>query len=809
MKNQGPLLNIAVGEKADTRKPWRNIEYTWDGLVSRLGQVTRTKETEATYADMPRPVRGRIKDVGGYVGGYLANGKRNPRSVTLRSIVTLDVDSAALNAVEIVAEALPYAYVLHSTHSHTEEAPRYRLILPLDRSVSAAEYVPIARRIAEYIGLEMFDETGYQPFRLMFWPSCCADGKFVLEEGHGEYVPTDLILDTYVDWQDASSWPTSKAQAEHIKLGIEKQADPLGKHGVIGAFCRTYDIHEAIDTFLANEYSAVARGGDRPERYSYSHGSTAGGLVTYDDKFAYSNHGTDPASGLCCNAYDLVRIHKFGDLDNVGIKRSMAAMDAMAYEDPGTAKTLASEQLASVQDMFGDIEVPSQPDGAEPSSEGAVADAAEWMSTMKMIKDKYVASASNLRIIFENDPRLAATLKRNLFDSFPYIFPGNPWRLGLEKPERVRDVDYSGLRAYIEIVYGISSSAKVDDAMKLALEVNAFHPVRDYLEGALEAYDGGDRISSLLPKYLGTEASTYTSEAMRTWMMAGVARIFNPGCKFEMVLTLVGAQGVGKSTFFSALAGEWFSDTFTTFKGQTAFESLMGNWIIEMGELSAMNKSTVEAAKQFIASVCDNFRPAYGRTIEAYPRQCIFGATTNEDEFLNDPTGNRRFLPMYVNLDNAECSPFDLVDDPEIVRQLWGEAVKSYRAGGRLYLIGEAHKQHLGAQERHSTIDGRLGVVMEYLDMHVPSGWDDLDLPSRRMYFESYGTYDVPDGSYQRQYITAVEVWTEAFKNPQEAFDKIRSREVNTILKQIHSWIATGKSRKIGRYGKQRYYERK
>jgi predicted P-loop ATPase len=798
------LLNVAIGEKADTAKPWKNTEFTWPQFAKLLREAKRTPETEAQYAAMERPVRGKVKDVGGYVGGYLADGKRNPRSVTLRSMVTLDMDSAAYDAVGLVAEALPYAYVLHSTHSHTVSEPRYRLILPLDRAVTATEYVPIARRLAQYIGLEMFDETGYQPFRLMFWPSCSSDATYVYVEGEGEPVPTDLILDTYVDWKDVSSWPTSKAFAEHVKLGIERQADPLDKPGVIGAFCRTYNIHEAIEKFLADKYTALeGREAGEPERYTYVFGSAAGGLIVYDDKFTYSHHGTDPTSNLCCNAYDLVRIHLFGDLDSGrDNKRSMAAMNALAYDDTDTSKTLAAEQLASVRDMFGDLGgVPSGDDGED-------ADAIEWMSTLTMVKGKYVASAANLKIIFQNDPKLAHTLKRNEFDSFSYIFPGNPWRTGLKDKDRVRDVDFAGLRSYIEIVYGISSSAKVDDARKLALEANSFHPVRDYLNAAADAYDGKARIKTLLPKYMGTETSIYTHQAMMVWMTAAVARIFNPGCKFDMVLTLVGPQESHKSTFFAALAGEWFSDTFTTFRGQTAFESLMGNWIVEMGELSAMNRTTIEVAKGFIASQRDNFRPAYGHTVESFPRQCVFGATTNIDAFLSDETGNRRFLPVVVNREAAELSPFDLIDNPGDVQQLWGEAVKAYRAGGKLYLTGEAHKQHAAAQERHSATDDRLGAVVEYLEMLLPAGWDDLELPLRRMYIENYGRDATPVGTVVRQHVTALEVWSEAFKNPPEAIDKIKSREVNAILKQVGGWSNTGKSRKFGRYGKQRYYER-
>ena len=202
---------------------------------------------------------------------------------------------APLNHVGLIYSC---AAVLYSTHKHEPDAPRYRLIIPLDRPVMSDEYQAIARKIAGLLGIENFDPTTFQPERLMYWPSTSKDGEYMFQEQDGKFLCADTVLNSYRDWRDSSEWPVSAKVDKIIQRGMAKQGDPLEKNGIVGAFCRSYTISEVIDEYLPKIYESCTVDG----RFTYKEGSTAAGLVVYDDKYAYSHHGTDPISGKLCNA---------------------------------------------------------------------------------------------------------------------------------------------------------------------------------------------------------------------------------------------------------------------------------------------------------------------------------------------------------------------------------------------------------------------------------------------------------------------------------------------------------------------------
>ncbi|WP_457785714.1 phage/plasmid primase, P4 family [Streptococcus uberis] len=295
-----------------TSKTWKNITLTWQELVERLQKPTVTQETFAEYSKMSRAEKGQVKDVGGFVGGWLKQGKRRNENVQSRSLVALDADSPSddfLDKLEILAD---YAYALYSTHSHSKKAAKYRIIIPTDRLMMPDEYEPVARYLANQLGMSNFDDTTYQASRMMFWSSHASDADYEFILNDDKLLSVDSVLDTYPDWKDSSFWPESETHTVRRQHEAKKQGDPLSKKGLIGAFCRTYDIRQAIATFLEGVYVE----GTTDDRYTYVEGSTANGLVIYDDVFAYSHHGTDPVGDTLVNAYDLVRIHKFGDLDS-------------------------------------------------------------------------------------------------------------------------------------------------------------------------------------------------------------------------------------------------------------------------------------------------------------------------------------------------------------------------------------------------------------------------------------------------------------------------------------------------------------
>lgn len=304
-------LRIATGSSRTT-KTWKNVTLTWQELVDRLKKPTVTQETAAEYIKMSRAEKGQAKDVGGFVGGWLKQGKRRNENVQSRSLIALDADSPSkdfLDKLDILAD---YAYVLYSTHSHSKKAAKYRIIIPTDRLMMPDEYEPVARYLANQLGMSNFDDTTYQNVRMMFWPSHSSDAEYVFRFNDEIFLNVNKVLDTYPDWKDSSFWPESETHTVRRQREAKKQGDPLSKKGLIGAFCKTYDIKDAISAFLPEVYAE----GTTDDRYTYVGGSTANGLVIYDRVFAYSHHGTDPVGDTLVNAYDLVRIHKFGDLDS-------------------------------------------------------------------------------------------------------------------------------------------------------------------------------------------------------------------------------------------------------------------------------------------------------------------------------------------------------------------------------------------------------------------------------------------------------------------------------------------------------------
>ena len=307
-KNDELVLSLGTSRK-DTN--WRPVRMHWSDLLKRLSCPKRTAETAEEFAAMPRDQRAEIKDVGGFVGGRVNGGNRKGANVGTRQLLTLDADYGTMELWDAWTAMYAEAACVYSTHSHTPENPRLRFVLPLKREVDREEYEAIARLVASWMGIESFDDTTYQPHRLMYWPSCPKDGEYIFQSQDGPWLDPDEVLAQYVNWHDVSEWPVSSRQKSQLRKHADTQGDPLAKQGIVGAFNRAYSITQAIERFLPGTYTPAGDG-----RYTYVAGHTTGGLVLYDgDTFAYSHHDTDPCSGQLCNAFDLVRIHLYGVQD--------------------------------------------------------------------------------------------------------------------------------------------------------------------------------------------------------------------------------------------------------------------------------------------------------------------------------------------------------------------------------------------------------------------------------------------------------------------------------------------------------------
>ncbi|EJH4458193.1 virulence-associated E family protein [Staphylococcus pseudintermedius] len=779
---------------------WTNHNMAWSDFMQKLSSTVRTKESLLDYNKMSKSEQANVKDVGGFVGGYLKEGKRRAGQVMNRSMLTLDIDYAAQDMVDMLSMFYDFAYCVYSTHKHRDVSPRLRLVVPLKRNVNSDEYEAVGRKVADMVGMDYFDDTTYQPHRLMYWPSTSNDAEFFFAYEDLPLLDPDKVLDEYVNWTDTLEWPTSSREESKTRHLADKQGNPEEKPGIVGAFCRAYSIEEAIQEFIPELYDHHSS-----NRYTYHEGSTSGGLVLYEDgKFAYSHHNTDPVSGLLVNSFDLIRIHLYGAQDedlkaDTPINRmpSFKAMQTKAQNDERVKKQLINDKISSAVDDFDEINT---------------GDDDSWDETLEITsKGTFKASIPNIEIILRNDSNLKGKIAFNEFTKQIECLGKTPWNKDF-KTRQWQDGDDSALRSYIEKIYEIHHSGKTKDAIISVALQNAYHPVRDYLNN-LE-WDKKPRLETLFIKYLGVEDSKVNRTITRKSLTAGVARVMEPGCKFDYMLTLYGPQGVGKSAILKKLGGAWFSDSLVSVTGKEAYEALQGVWIMEMAELAATRKAEVEAIKHFISKQIDRFRVAYGHYIEDFPRQCIFIGTTNKVDFLRDETGGRRFWPMTVNPDKVEVKWSKLTKDE--INQIWAEAKHYYEQGEELYLDPELEEEMRSIQSKHTEESPYLGIIEEFLNTPIPSNWNEMSISERRDFYK-FGDDSISEQSsklVQRDRVCALEIFVECFgKDKGDGRGSMELKKITNALRQLNDWEVydgnkEGKLRFGKDYGLQKAYVR-
>ena len=795
--NYNGHLSIATAFSRQT-KSWHNSDMLWSDFLDKIESTQRTKETVKQYRELPKATQDSIKDVGGFFGGYLTGGKRSNDTILYRQLVTLDIDDGIKDLWGLFTMLYGNAAAMYTTHKHTARNPRYRLMLPLKEAVTSDEYEAIARKIASDIGIDYFDDTSFQPARFMYWPSTSKDGEYLFEYQDGEWMDgKKMLVEAYHNWKDRSEWPYSSRVPKVVKESSKKQGDPTEKPGLVGLFCRAYDIYSAIDTYLPDVYKSEGH-----DRYTYTAGTTSCGLVIYEGgKFAYSNHSTDPAGGHLCNAFDLVRLHLYGERDDrerayakPSDMPSFALMEELCQKDETVKKLRATEKVAEVSNDFGDLDI----DGKD------LEDMLSGLDADK--KGNYLPTLRNYQMIIENDPKLKGCIEYDEFARQVFIKGPLPWRTPSDYYDAFwTNADDSNLRCYLNAEpYGLKASIQnVQDAFDAVMCRHSFHPIREYLNRL--TWDGEERLDSLYIDYFGALDTPLNRAMTRKSFVAAVARVFEPGCKWDYVLTIIGSEGLGKSSLLAKMGGVWFSDSFNSIEGSKGMEQLQRVWILELGELSVYKKAEVEPMKAFITKRVDQFRPAYGRKTEIYPRQCVFFATTNENNFLKGDTGNRRFWPLNTGMQLPKRSIKDL--DEKERDQLWAEAKMRYDNGEKLYLPKDLEKEANRMQSEHGEEDERLGIVSEFVDRRLPPGWEGKSRDERREYFRTYDEGYSATGIYQRNRITAIEVAYECFFERLDDGLKYRTRPINSILKKLEGWKYVGTQR-TKEYGLQRTFER-
>ena len=777
-------LAIAYGNNHQS-KTWVNKTITFDELKERLKVTIRTPESAEEYAKFNKAKRDAVKDHGGFVAGALKGGRRKVDTVELRSMVALDGDRIDKAFLENYETNAPYTSLLYTTHSSTDDDPRVRLVYPLTRDVTPEEFVAVSRYLAQMLGIDYFDECSYLPNQLMYWPSTPSNGSFVFLDVEKEWLDPDDVLAAHPEWTDPTRLPTSSRESRANTTASVKVQDPLDKEGAVGFFNRAFfPIGRAIEKYLSDVYEPT----DNENRWHYIQSSSMAGVeIIEGGKFVYSHHAKDPAYLKLCNAFDLVRIHKFGDDD---VKKSFNAMCELAMQDDEVKRIAMEEKLSQAETDFN-------------VSNG------DWMTRLKYQprSGQLENSVYNLNLILANDPDFRSFAYNEMANRIQVTGP-LPW----ERPEGNqfwRDADTAQLKSIIDIRYLPFSSRNHDVAFTKIADDRHFHPVRDYLD-SLPEWDGIERVEDLFIRYLQADDTPYVRAVTRKTFAAAVARVYVPGIKFDCVPVLDGDQGIGKSTIVKDLVtSEYYSETLslTDMDDKSGAEKLQGFWAVEIGELAGMKKADIEKVKAFLSTCDDKYRPSYGKVVESHPRQCIIIATVNgERGYLRDITGNRRFWIIKLH-QKKQKKTWDFT--PEYRAQFWAEAKEIWKSGEKLYLEGDLLEVAEEAQQSAMEVDERLGMVEEYLNTRLPDDWADMDLFQRRNFLQG-SEFGMPEhkGAVMRTEVSNAEIWCECYGKPLQELKPTDSYSIAALMAQLPNWERTTSIKRQPIYGRQRLYKK-
>lgn len=726
-------LTIKISVSSGNQGRVTNQTMRWIELCSKLAATAWDSVTMEEYLAKPIAWQDKRKNQGYFVGGQFAGGARKLTAISERSLLTFDIDNctpAQLADLEMGFTWLgDYEYMLYSTRKHTKARPRVRVVVPVAQEVKVAQYAPLARIIAQKIDVTMtaVDPVSFRAAQIMYWPSTCKDAEFVHVRNKGKLLDGPTVLRDWGDWTDYSKLPRSPREKD-LREVADKATDPLTKRGIVGAFCRTYDIFGAIEHFLPDVYVPGDLAPEGAERFSYVGGSTTNGAVVYEGgKFLYSYHGTDPVADQLVNAFDLVRIHLYGGKDKPGeddiegggeptkpqdkpsyrafsealasdlavvgqLRDDQYDVDAITADFDAEAVEMDDEDVAnSIKVTFAEELVAK--DFSPDAEAGAIPPPDPGWKDRLEVTDKGIIKNSlhNVALILDNDPRFRGALGYNDFLQEPVLvrrikskqhgYDTGPV-LNRENGDYLTGTVEVVIRCILESPRGQGKtgySLKVadrdmKDAITQVTSAHTFHPVKRYLESC--QWDGTSRVAGVFVEYFHAPNTPYNRAVGHNWMVAAVARIFEPGCKFDFVPIIEGDQGIGKSTGLAVLAGRSrFGELRANFDDVAKLvENMQGNWLMEIPELAQFRRAEVETMKTFFSATMDRVRLAWGRGAKNYYRQTVFAGTTNTKEYLKDPTGARRYWPVIL-------APGKMVDVAGLRRDrdlLWAEAYQLY-----------------------------------------------------------------------------------------------------------------------------------
>ena len=851
-KHDNLIVGWAEGKGKNLAKS-KNRTESWGALKRLLSKPFVTPEFRYQFDKMTKDEQDSLKAINGWISGaQCKDGHRAVKNILPRDLLTIDVDYAPDTILDDITLGLTgighYEACWHSSRRHSPDAPRVRLFMPMKRKVSVDEYVALVRFIAWKLdnSMKLVDVVSYRPAQMMFKPSCSKDDAkhYFWCEQPGKLLDPDVELAEFEkyfgDWRNLNNLP--KHPDEQLRKRADKAEDPRQKAGPVGVFCRTYDIFQAMDTFLPGVYIPGDEHSGHP-RFTYAGSTSSNGAIVYDDGlFMYSHHGHDPICDMNVNAFDLVRIHLFGDEDQKAKEGSTptkmpsyVAMMDMLKSDKGFQSARLAEKF-DLGEMFDDEPVEGDNQNPEADNDGSPREddrngesaddvhagsgtasgdrtihdlfddepvEGDWGSVEDDIEDvvgtgpRQTASGQtakvkrpkrseprkpkkdwfkeeleftenaeikstlhNVATIISNDSRLLNAIRFNEFDKNVCICRDIRPRISVAPPllcrdpingDRWEDHHDITIRAILESPNGEGKAGygmrptKMDliDGITLAARSTAFHPIRDYLLDCEVKWDGKKRVESFLIRYLDLKDSDYHRQVSKLMLVASVARIFEPGHKFDYAAILEGHTGIGKSWLIKALYGdEWFGELNAKLdEKQKVAEEITGKWGIELPELASFHKADHNNAKSFMRRQYDDVRMAYDRRVTEFPRQCVCWGTTNDKKYLKDPTGNRSYWPIIT----PRMEYIDIAGIKAERDQLWAEAVAIYfemreaQPAGELplFLQGDAANR-----EAKRLQDAARSEELHEIWAEAIREWLDTPVPLRQLKNEMAGKSD-------------------------------------------------------------------
>lgn len=762
---------IATAPKRDSPH-WTAGTVTWNEILAWVEKPGRKKDAGNYLLGTLKPDTTVVHQKGEKPCG--PNLHRRKDFVISRSALTLDVDHPEPGFAEKVELLFPYACLLHNTFSSTPDDLRYRMIVPFDRDVAPDEYVAIATSVMQDLGRDQFDPGSSQPERYMFKPAAQRREWFDHLIIDADPMPVDIVLDGFEE--DLSRKPLPRTN--------RTKRDPFTIEGVIGAFNRAYlDWDLLIETYEL-PYDKVSE-----DRYHLAGARSQAGMgpIADTEGLVYSHHSNDPAYGKTCSAFDLVRLHRFGHLDeNVDSKTPInrlpsheAMLDLAQYDHRVTAELVGVDFDAVMSEEVTNT---------------------EWKLKLRMtpksgeLKD----TIHNWNLIRANDPLFGLFYYNELSLSVEVEGDKLPWRPVTGTTRVLTNNDRWNVCFYIEEVYGIRPPRAFMDALVDArAHTRTVNPVRDYLEGL--TWDGKSRIETCLP---GVEVTPYTRLVARKSMVAAVARMLDPGCKWDHTLVLYGPEGMGKSWWIDKVA-KGYSSTLGNIGDKDTLLTMQRSWIMVSDEGHSLRKGDADAQKEFLTRTQDVFRMPYDRETLVHPRHCVIWSTTNDETFLRRQEGNRRFL--IVHCENRV--DFNSMTD-EYVDQLWAEAVYLYRAGEPLYLGDPEAEAAAVERERFVEEDALFGVVSEFLHTRVPDDWWDMSPEGRRQWLLDRSSGFAPPGTHRMDMVCSSQIWVEAFGRRIGEHRRMDLLDITTALKKVPGWKALPGRTRVPGYGPQMVFVR-